>query len=230
MPSHRVSERELLQPYLPRLLTQWLAETPTDTHREVDGTIAFVDISGFTKLSERLAKKGKVGAEELAEAIGSCFALLLGAAYGNGGALIKFGGDALLLLFTGADHATRACRAAIGMRRTLRSIGPLQLSGSRVTLRMSIGVNTGTFHFFLVGESHRELLITGPAASETVLMEATADAGEIVVSAATTAALPASVLGETKGTGWLLRRDPSGLALDNLDFDAGTTDVPLASC
>ena len=205
-----LAEQELLRPYLPRLLLQWLGEHPTDTYRVVDGSIAFVDISGFTRLSERLAKRGKVGAEELTEAIGTCFTRLLGIAYGNGGGLLKFGGDALLLLFTGEGHPEKAARAAVGMRRELREIGSLSTPGGRVALRMSVGVHTGQFHFFLVGDSHRELMITGPAASETVLMENTADAGEILVSPATAALLPAGVIGDAKGPGFLLRKEPGG--------------------
>jgi hypothetical protein len=56
-----------LVPYLPRLVVEWLTESPDARHRELHGTVAFVDISGFTKLSERLAKQGKVGAEELSD-------------------------------------------------------------------------------------------------------------------------------------------------------------------
>src|SRR5207248_9461111 len=69
----QASANQLLAPYLPRLLADWVADSPEDLLREVDGTVAFVDISGFTKLSERLAKQGKVGAEELADAINTCF-------------------------------------------------------------------------------------------------------------------------------------------------------------
>ncbi|MFY9588459.1 MAG: adenylate/guanylate cyclase domain-containing protein, partial [Actinomycetota bacterium] len=203
---------ELIRPYLPRLLLHWIGETPNTPFRELDGTIAFVDISGFTKLSERLAKRGKVGAEELTDAIGTCFTRLLAIAYGNGGSLLKFGGDALLMFFSGAGHAEKAARAAIGMRRELRDIGKMDCSGVPVRLRMSVGVHTGTFHFFLVGESHRELIITGPAASETVLMESTAEAGEIVVSPTTAAQLPPNVVGAAKGPGFLLRREPTGIA------------------
>ena len=72
--------------------------TPDERHREQVGTIAFVDISGFTKLSEGLARHGKVGAEELTAAIGTCFVTLLDLAVGYGGRLLKFGGDALLLV------------------------------------------------------------------------------------------------------------------------------------
>ncbi|MDX6234502.1 MAG: hypothetical protein QOH68_3610, partial [Nocardioidaceae bacterium] len=54
-------DRSALLPYLPRLLVQWLAEDPDATFRELDGTVVFVDISGFTKLSEKLAKSGRMG-------------------------------------------------------------------------------------------------------------------------------------------------------------------------
>jgi len=212
-------ERQLLRPYLPRLLLQWLNESPDSPYRNVEGTIAFVDISGFTKLSERLAKKGKVGAEELTDAIGTCFTRLLGVAYGNGGGLIKFGGDALLLLFTGPDHAAKASRAAIGMRRALREMGALECTGTRVALKMSVGINSGVFNFFLVGSSHRELIVTGPAASQTVVMESTAEAGEIVVSATTAALLPGSALGDAKGPGFLLKREPPGFSPERADAE-----------
>jgi predicted ATPase/class 3 adenylate cyclase len=215
-----LAEQELLRPYLPRLLLQWLGESPAETHRIVDGSIAFVDISGFTKLSERLAKRGKVGAEELTDAIGTCFTRLLGVAYGNGGGLIKFGGDALLLLFTGRDHPSKAARAAFGMRRELREIGSLSTPGGRVALKMSVGVHSGPFHFFLVGDSHRELIITGPSASETVLMESTADAGEIVVSPATAAALADDVIGRPKGPGFLLRKEPMDITSERGGIEA----------
>ena len=117
MPEASVDRAASLRPYLPRMLIDWLAEAPGTMLREVDGTIVFVDISGFTKMSERLARNGKVGAEEVTEVIGSVFARLLSVAYGEGGGLIKFGGDALLLLFTGHDHPIKGARAAVGMRK-----------------------------------------------------------------------------------------------------------------
>lgn len=198
----------ILRPYLPRLTIEWLAGHPAETWREIDGTLAFVDVSGFTALSERLARRGKVGAEELSDTIGACFERLLAVAYETGGSLIKFGGDALLLLFRGADHAIRACAAAVGMRKTLRAVGNMVTPAGRVKLRMSVGVNTGTFHFFLVGDHHRELLVTGPAATRTTLMEQTAEAGEIVVGAATAECLPPESVGAEKGEGFLLRSAP----------------------
>src|SRR5205085_808034 len=112
------------------------------------------------------------------------FTHLLDVAYADGGGLLKFGGDALLLLFTGDGHTTRAARAAHGMRRTLREIGRPQTSAGRVTLRMHVGIHSGTFHFFLVGDTHRELLVTGPGATATVALEDASEAGEGGASAA----------------------------------------------
>src|SRR6478672_3773458 len=95
------SVQSRLQPYLPRLTLEWLATEPDRRHRSVDGSVVFVDISGFTRLSERLARFGRVGAEEMADAVDRCFTELLSVAYEQGGGLLKFGGDALVLLFTG---------------------------------------------------------------------------------------------------------------------------------
>lgn len=123
---------ELLKPFVPRLLIQWLREWPGVRDLEVPGSLAFVDISGFTRLTERLATKGKIGAEELTEILDAVFGELLDIAYADGAGLIKWGGDAVLLLFHGEEHAVRACHAAYGMRRAMRRIGRVQTSVGRL--------------------------------------------------------------------------------------------------
>src|SRR6478735_7079822 len=194
--SERVA-RSLLVPYVPRLLGRWAPAGDDDRHMRIRGTLAFVDISGFTKLTERLARKGKVGAEEMSDILSATFAGLLAEARDDGADLVKWGGDAILLLFQGPDHALRAARAAHRMRATLRVIGRVPTTSGNVTLRMSVGVHSGDFDFFLVGdpEIHRELLISGPAASITADTEAAAAADQIGLSRATVALLEPQLLG-----------------------------------
>ena len=108
-----------LVPYLPRVSLEWLRAAAGARHRALEGTLAFVDVSGFTAMSERLAPKGALGAEEVTDVMSATFTRLLAVAYANGGGLVKFGGDALLLFFNGDAHTQRACNAAYGMRRTL---------------------------------------------------------------------------------------------------------------
>ena len=117
----------VLDPYVPNLATTWLREQPSALWREVHGSLAFVDISGFTQLTERLAREGKVGAEEMSDILERD---LRGPARRSrtamAASLVKWGGDAVLLLFEGTEHAARAARAAHRMRARLRRIGRVE--------------------------------------------------------------------------------------------------------
>jgi class 3 adenylate cyclase len=140
--------------------------------------------------------------------INTCFTALLADAYGRGGSLVKFGGDAMLLLFYNEGHTERACDAAAAMRRTLRKVGHIRAGESNVVLRMSVGVHSGEYTMFVVGDSHRELMIGGSGATAVVEMESAASSGQIVVSPQTARCLPRSCVGANIGPGFLLARSP----------------------
>ena len=196
-----------LTPYVPRLLLSWADRFGDSKHEVIEGTLAFADVSGFTKLSERLAKKGgKAGAEQMTDVVNSLFGELLTVSARRGGEMVKYGGDAVLLFFRGDDHAPRAAAACVEMQRRLAEIGRVDTGAGVVRMRMSVGVHTGDFDVFVIGRSHRELVIAGPAASMTDAMEAAAEAGEVLVSEATAALLPARVLNGERAGGRLLRR------------------------
>ena len=195
--------------YVPRILQQHLSDDPQGQAWVAEGTAVFADVSGFTKLSEALAQKGREGAEQITDTIEQVFGAMLGVAYERGGSLLKFGGDALLLWFEGEAHVARACGAALNMLGVLREVGTVELPGVTVTLRMSQGVHSGRFEFFALGESHRELLTVGPGWSRLVASEGAAQADQIVVSAETAALLPPDCLGDSADAGRTLLRDPS---------------------
>jgi class 3 adenylate cyclase/tetratricopeptide (TPR) repeat protein len=180
-----------LRRHIPELAVEWARAEPDRPWKRVPGTLCFADISGFTALAERLALRGRSGGEELIETLSRVFATMIDIAHAHGGVLLKFGGDALLLFFDGDDHARRAAGAAVEMRRALRaantrsSVGPLALS-------MSVGLHSDDVVFFLVGASHRELIVAGAAATTVIATEGAARSGEILASAATAAQLPAT--------------------------------------
>jgi class 3 adenylate cyclase/tetratricopeptide (TPR) repeat protein len=202
------AEAETLTPYVPRALLARLPSELDGLTEQVPCTMVFADVSGFTRLSERLARRGEEGAEQLVDAINTCFSALLAEAYGRGGSLVKFGGDAMLLFFYDQDHALRACAAAAEMRRRLREVGRIQTGESNVVLRMSVGIHTGPYDMFVVGGSHRELLIAGPAATTVVAMEGSAASGQILLSADTARLLPETAVGGAVGPGLVLARAP----------------------
>ena len=203
-----VEERAAVDAYVPQFVIEWLeagGDAPEPQARTVEGTLVFADISGFTPLSERLARKGRIGSEELTDILNRIFGELLDVASGYGGDLLKYGGDALLLFFHGADDAARASVAAATMQRVLREGSRIDTGSGIVRLRMSVGAHRGTFLFTLVGDAHRELVLTGPGATTTVRMEAAASADEVLVSASMAEGLDPSWLGNEKDGGRLLR-------------------------
>ena len=179
----------------------WRRTSPTSSRRgnrrrtrpgwiEIDGTLVSADISGFTALSERLAGLGREGAEELTNILNDCFERMIEAVHVQFGDILKFGGDALLILFSGPDHAARACRAAVDMRAIVAR--PLVgVTAGRVQLAISQGMHSGRFTIYSLHAGHTDLVITGPGATETVDCESMANAGEILLSSATAALLPA---------------------------------------
>ena len=126
---------------------------------------------------------------------------LLAVAYAEGGRLLKFGGDALLILFTGDDHEARGVPRRDGHARGPARDRPHRRLGPRVSLRMSVGVHSGAFLLFLVGGFAPGADVAGPAATTVVEMEAPPTPGEIVVSPATAAALPPGVPRRGEGPG-----------------------------
>jgi class 3 adenylate cyclase/tetratricopeptide (TPR) repeat protein len=197
--------------YVPRLLPAWAAADQGPAHRVVDGSLLLFDITGFTPLTERLARRGREGAEELSNLLDDVFGRLLTDAEHEGGDLLKWGGDALLLFFDGPDHGCRAARAALRMQRALAQIGRATTSIGRVKLRASAGVESGPVHLVLAGNPamHRELVVLGPTATGVTMLEHAAGTGEVLLGDATAASLGTGLVRPHDGVGHLLAGVPT---------------------
>ncbi len=204
------------EPFVPRLAARWDTAAPGERARVLDASLLGLDISGFTALSERLQEKGKLGAEELILLISRCYSGLIDIAQRYGGDVLKFRGDALLLVFEGDGHESRAACAALAMQRFIAaggaagesSVGPVELS-------MCAGLVSGECHFFLLGRHHRELIVCGPTASATLELEDAAESGEVLASARTAEALEGFVASERDGA-FLLRPEAGDAELPPL--------------
>ncbi len=208
-----------------RLAATWLAEDPERRHRRLTGCLMSADLSGFTAMSERFASEGRRGAELLTEVVNASFTTLIDAAAREGGDVLKFGGDALLIWFEGEEAAVPAARAGARMQQALAA--PRFVKAG---LKMSVGVHFDAFDFFLVGEPDwRELVLVGAPVTRTVELESSAQPGQVLVSKDMAGLLPKE---------WHGRRTMSGipLALDDVprpkrpipDFVVPPTDALVA--
>ena len=104
--------------YLAPTHLDWLQREPERPWRELDATFVFGDVSGFTALSERLARRGRVGSETLTDAITAVFAGMQAAITAEGGEILKFGGDAVLAHVRPPGARRRRRRGGAGRCRT----------------------------------------------------------------------------------------------------------------
>ena len=197
----------------------------------IEATLLFADVSGYTALTERLAVLGRAGAEAVTAAVNRCFELLVACVIDEGGDVLRFGGDALLVAFEGGDRIARALSAAETMQRAIASLPPVEVPGGTVVLRQSIGVHDGRFVMHRWAGSWVEVIPVGAAVSEVLRNEAAAAAGEVAISETVAAALPARrVRRVADGSARLrLRRigDPTSVAVVE-QLDTSPDDIDAA--
>ena len=124
-------------------------------------TVLFVDVSGFTSLSERLDP------EDVHRLMSRAFDLMLGEVHRYEGTVNQFLGDGIMALFGAPiaheDHARRAVHAALGIRRALEDL-QTELAPRGITFRARQGLNTG---LVVVGSIGSDLRMDYTAVGDT---------------------------------------------------------------
>lgn len=103
----------------------------------VDATIMFIDLCGFTRISETMA------ADRVVALLNQLFDLIVPQIIAQDGAVDKFIGDAVMTLFRGDHHLDRALEAAIAVRDRMDKWAESAGSEDMRQVRVSIGVNSG---------------------------------------------------------------------------------------
>ena len=129
------------------LLRQGVEAKPGGSIQEL--TVMFIDIAGFTGLSERMG-------DRIVPLLSKYLDVTSEVIVANGGTIDKFIGDAVMA-FWGAptpqhDHALLCCRAALACRNALENSGLADDHGQPLQIR--IGINSGRM---LVGNIGSEL-------------------------------------------------------------------------
>jgi len=143
---HKVSllqnVQEHLVKFVPQSVTRLIAanpEAPELEKKEQDVSVLFVDISGYTRLSELLPR------EDMNLIVERYFSSFLDCIHTNGGDINETAGDGLMVIFADADpqyHARQAVQAALEM---VQRAAPLdvQFQGTLGPISVHIGINSG---------------------------------------------------------------------------------------
>ncbi|WP_129630624.1 adenylate/guanylate cyclase domain-containing protein [Candidatus Oscillochloris fontis] len=152
--AHLASVRYALTTYLPRrLLQHQLHDQCAQPWLEwVEGTLLFADVSGSTALAERLSTLGREGTEIVTDTLNSYFGTMIRSIQRAGGDLITFGGDALLVLFEGANHTQVATATALNLLHELSDFQRHVPGIGTFPLSMHIGVERGRIALVSAGQ------------------------------------------------------------------------------
>lgn len=118
-------------------------------------SIIFSDIRGFTTLSEQLSP------EEVVALLNPYLKAMTKVIHKHGGTVDKYEGDAIIAFFgepvAYEDHAERAIRTAIDMRKALFQLGiRWEMEGRQVrNIDIGIGINSGEVFVGLLGSAQR---------------------------------------------------------------------------
>jgi len=145
---------------------EWKKNLPQ--HYMMHTVSLFADISGFTKLGEAFAKKGRIGPEFLAFSLNRYMEQLINIISKNGGDIFKFAGDALLVIWPESKkkkNLSESCQRAIQCALEIQSKLHNQeiASGKRLSIKVGIGVGECTI-LYVGGQFRRcESLSVGEA-------------------------------------------------------------------
>lgn len=147
-------------------------------------TVVFLDVCGFTSMSERLDP------EDVRTVMERVFDVVLEAVHAHNGRVNQFLGDGVMALFAeidGAeDHATRALQAAVAIQAHLGGIRADVRREHGVEFRVRAGVHTGRVTMGVIGRGLRnDYVAQGETTSIAAQLVGVARADQILVSNST---------------------------------------------
>ena len=131
-----------LSKFVPTTVTRLIEKSPASDvleAKERDVTVLFLDIEGYTKITE------DVGASEVNALVEKYFSVFMDAIYENNGDVVETAGDGLMVLFLTEDsaiHASEAVRAAQTIREKACQIND-DCSIDDLPLVINIGICSG---------------------------------------------------------------------------------------
>ena len=156
------AQQEVLRRFQPAVLADKLAATPNflETPVQQDAAVVFLDLGGFTTLSETLGPQGTHAFLKEFES------LVDGEATQNGGCVLAFMGDGAMIVFglpaPEPDDAARALQTVFSLMAALRTWLAARPSGSGREVGVRIGAHYGPVVLSRLGpETHQHITATG---------------------------------------------------------------------
>lgn len=221
---HLAAARYAVSTYLPGLVLRQALVSRVETPWLLwaEGSLLFADLSGSTALAERLGALGREGTEIVTDFLNAIFGAMTDVVQAFGGDLLAFGGDALLALFEGPDHARTAAATALALQQALHGYVRTVPGVGSFPMHLHIGVESGRVALVSGGSEHElHYCALGPVVNGVAAAEALAGPGEVVLGPRAWAPLGDHARGDRLDAGFLRLVGIDGPPPDRLAPDAG---------
>lgn len=177
-----IKENNILKMYVDETVLNFMSsrefETAISANETVEATVAFIDICGFTAISENESP------DTVVKMLNNYFDVMVKEILAQGGYIDKFMGDAIMAVFRGEFHLDRAIDACIGVRKSIAQL-PNNTNDIVFTPNVSIGINSGDVISGNIGSASLRRLdytIIGDVVNTAQRLQAAAGPGQIIIS------------------------------------------------
>lgn len=175
-----IKENNILKMYVDETVLNFMGskefESSLVANEIVEGTVVFLDICGFTSISENES------ADTVVNLLNLYFDVIVKEVIDQKGHVDKFIGDAVMAVFRGDYHLDRAIDASIAVREKIEAL-PAIAGGFKP--KISIGVNCGEMISGNIGSANLRRLdytVIGDTVNIAARLQAAAGANEIVIT------------------------------------------------
>ena len=180
-----IKENNILRMYVDDSVLQFMTRTEYESaimlNETVEATVVFMDICGFTAISE------KESANFVVNLINKYFDLMVKEIIAHGGYIDKFLGDAVMAVFRGDYHLDRAIEASIAVHKAIEMQKEEKLEKETFLPKVSIGINSGEMISGNIGSAALKRLdftVIGDVVNTSQRLQSAAQPGQIVISKA----------------------------------------------
>jgi adenylate cyclase len=145
----------------------------------VDATVMFIDVCGFTAITEQ------VPANTVVTLLNGLFDNIVKEIIAQGGHVDKFMGDAVMAVFRGNYHLDKAIDVALVVREQLKNMEEIKLGDVSYKPAVSIGINSGEMVSGNIGSVSLKRLdytVIGDAVNLSQRLQSAAKAGQIIIT------------------------------------------------
>jgi class 3 adenylate cyclase len=162
---------------LPYLLDQNNRLVLPNVHTYHRVTLLFLDVSGFTSLTEQYSNDAHLGVDQLTHTLNVYLTYLVSTIFFYCGDIYKFAGDALLALWI--DKPERALQCALALQNKYNTYE----TDVQVVLRLKIALTFGSVRIVFVGtDEFKHYILTGDCVQEVNMCEQMCQPGDIRIT------------------------------------------------